>query len=409
MSSYTGFNQTDKKSNNTVTLPYSVVTKVMNDELPPRKVLDYPTPYFVLAIGDGEVGLNQVRGFKLLQLGGKSAVTGDLDVIVYIYNPNFNLNSQQFSYALTNNKYDIIEAFLHSMPTPSQALSTYYAWYSKVKISDGFFDNFNDLFSCLQGQTPASFEEIAKIARAVIFMRYLFPDLSSQILGSNFSFNLTYDYYADYLNALNQVSGVCPPMNKATLLSLVTQIVDQVLSTVTSGVSTITSGVSTAVSGITSTLLTLINQIPSTPSLITTVLQDMLNTDDFSQLGCALTNFLTGLYNLAQQGNLGEMQSLSQSVQSLLNQVPGNPQIKVCNNGTCYITTPTSVATALSNLVVSLGGIVTSIVSQLTGLVFNLLTGFGTITNEPSPCGGSSTSSSESSTSSSGGLLGDLL
>ncbi len=408
MSSYTGFNQTDKESNDTVTLPYSVVTKVKNAGEPPRRIIDYSQPYFVLAIGNGEVGLNQVKGYALLQLQGKSAVTGDLDTIVYLQNPNFNLNSQQFSYALANNKYDIIEAFLHSLPTPSQALDTYYVWYSKVKISDEFFDNFNDLFSCLQGQTPASFNEMTKIARAVIFMRYLFPDLSTQILGSNFSFNLTYDYYADYLNALNLVPNVCPPMNKTTLLSLVTQIVDQVLSTVTSGVSTITSGVSTAVSGTISTLLTLINQLPTIPSLISTVLQDMLNTDDFSQLGCALTNFLTGLYNLAKQGNIGEMESVAQSAQTLLNQIPGNPQIEVCNNGTCYITTPVSVATALSNLLVSLGGIVTPIVSQLTSLVLNLLTGFGTITNEPSPCGGSS-SSTPTSSSDGGGLLGSLL
>jgi hypothetical protein len=479
VSSFSGKNQTEKESNDSVVLPYSVTVKVDNANNPSKKIIQYDSPYlpyFVLAIGNGEVGLNQVKGYGMFQLEGKTAIVGDIDAIVYLMNPNLNLNSQQFAYIVTNGELDILEAYLHSLPTPSEALNAYYGWFDKVRISDEFFDNFNDLFLCLKEGVSFTFSQKKMIARAVVFMRYFFPDLSSQILGSNFAFTPSYSYYKDFLTALNEIDGVCPSMTRGGLLSTITSTVGQTLGTVTSGVSTalsdVTGGLTSTVSGLTSTvskavsdltsgvtgalsscscvssetlastsasvssdltnastnvssaetsisssvsstlssitsiLPTLVGGILQTPSLITTVLNDIIQTGDYSLLGCALTNFFTALNGLAQQGNLGEMTKLVQAVLGLLKQLPVSLSTTVCNNGTCYNTTVGGVINALTNLLSQLVSTVIAIPIDLVNLVLGLLTGLGTQTSTSLQCPGSNT---QTSTSSGGGLVGGLL
>ncbi len=218
--------QTIKYDQRTQSFPFGLIVKLSNIVAPTPAVYDFPD-YVVLAIGQGEVGLTQVNGKAIVNTGGKNRITGDIDYIIYVRNPPV-ITQAEYEYAVQNRIYDVIAGYLHQHTSPGNALYNYYQLFMNqgIAISDEFFDNFNDLFYFLRGAPITSLTQAMRIARAIIFLCYFYPDLASIILQPLNLPACTGVYYEDFLAVLNVLTSIFP---LAPLLRELLQAVSTVL------------------------------------------------------------------------------------------------------------------------------------------------------------------------------------
>ncbi len=224
--------QTIKYDQRTQGFPFGLFVKLSNIVAPTPAVYDYPN-YVVLAIGQGEVGLNTVNGKAIINTGGKNRIVGDLDYIIYVKNPPV-ITQSEYEYAVQNKIYDVIAGYLHQHSTPGDALYNYYQLYMQngIIISDEFFDNFNDLFAFLKGYPITTVEQAIRIARAIIFIEYFYPCLGAVIFQNLQLPSLTGVYYEDFLAVLNSLTSVFPlALFLHELLQNISQILGVSLST----------------------------------------------------------------------------------------------------------------------------------------------------------------------------------